>query len=345
MATFAHEGARRGQLALTLKRALALTLAATTLIAGLMPAASHAQAWPSKPIRIIVGFAAGGTADLIARAVGNDMATRLGQPLVVENKPGASGLIALDLLRESPADGYTLEQFVTPTIVASILANKAVPNPATAFTPIGFLYEGGIGVSLNPAAPLMANVYTLKDLIAVAKANPGKVFYSSAGTGSTGHLIGAMLAAATGVEWTHVGHKGVAPATVDLMAGRIAFAMLSVPNDKQLVKEGKLRLPFVTSAEREAKNPDVPSMVEAGFPELVTTTWAGIIAPAGLPKPIADRLTAELKTTVSKPEIRAAIVQTAPEARASTAEEFQRRYVKDYEVFARVIKVANIKVE
>ena len=311
---------------------------------GAVSSGAQAQAFPTKPIRVIVGFAAGGPVDVALRAVGGDMATRLGQPLVLDNKPGATGMIAFDLLRESPADGYTVSPFATVTIVASILAGKAVPNPATAFVPLGYIYESGIPFTLNPAAPFLANVRTLKDLVAAARANPGKVFFSSAGAGSSGHLVGALLAHSNGVEFIHVGHKGIAPATIDLMAGRIGFIMASVVGDQQMVQEGKLRVLATTAANRSAKYPDVPSMVEAGFPELVTTSWGGLIAPAGTPRAIADRLSTELKTSMDKQEVRR-VVLTMSEPRSGSAEEYQQRYVKDYENFARVIKAANIKVE
>ncbi len=322
-----------------------LTVATITLL-SLMTAAGNAlgQTFPSKPIRAIVGYAAGGPVDVAMRAVGNDMSTRLGQPIVLDNKPGATGMIAFDMLRESPPDGYTVSPFATVTIVASILAGKAVPNPATAFTSLGYIYEAGIPFTLNPAAPHLANVRTLKDLVATARANPGKVFFSSAGAGSSGHLVGSLLAHSNGVEFIHVGHKGIAPATIDLMAGRIGFIMASVVGDQQMVQEGKLRVLATTAANRSAKYPDVPSMVEAGFPELVTTTWGGLIAPAGTPKAIADRLSMELKTSMDKQDVRR-VVLTMSEPRSSTAEEFQQRYVKDYDTFAKVIKTANIKVE
>lgn len=264
--------------------------------------------------------------------------------MVLDNKPGATGMIAFDMLRESPPDGYTVSPFATVTIVASILAGKAVANPAAAFVPLGYIYEAGIPFTANPAAPHMANVRTLKDLIEATRANPGKIFFSSAGAGSSGHLVGSLLAFNNGIEFIHVGHKGIAPATVDLMAGRIAFLMGSVVGDQQAVKDGTLRILATTAAARSAKYPNTPSMVEAGFPDLVTTTWGGLIAPAGTPKAIADRLSAELKTSMEKQDVRR-VVLTMSEPRSSTAEEFQQRYIKDYDNFAKVIKAANIKVE
>ena len=318
----------------------ALAAASLALTAGHV----SGQAFPVKPIRAIVGYAAGGPAELAMRAAANDMTTRLGQPVVLDIKAGATGMIALDAMREAPADGYTISLFATPTIVSSILAGKAVANPATAFTSIGYIWEAGIPFTINPASPYMANVRTMKDLVEAARANPGKIFFSSAGSGSSGHLVGAMLAFNNGVELIHVGHKGIAPATVDLMAGRIQLVMASVAGDQQAVQEGKLRVLATTAATRSQKYPNSPSIVEAGFPDLVTPTWGGVIAPAGVPKAIADRLSAELKIAMDKQDVRRA-VNTMSESRNGTAEEFQQRYVKDYELFARVIKAANIKVE
>jgi tripartite-type tricarboxylate transporter receptor subunit TctC len=322
-------------------RAVHLAVAASLLLPA---GAAIAQAFPSKPIRVIVGFAAGGPSETAVRAATNDMGTRLGQPVVVENRPGATGMIALDLLKDAPADGYTIEALLTPTVVASILAGRAVPNPSTAFTPIGYIWQAGLSITVNPAAPFMANVHTLKDLVTVAKANPGKINYSSSGTGSSGHLVGALLASSAGIDWTHVGYKGFAPATIDFMAGRLSVLMGSVTNDLQLRREGKLLILANTAPARESKYPDVPTVAEAGFPEVTLTSWGGLVAPGGVPQPIANRLAAELAASMDKQEIQR-IVATISVPYKGTAEEFQKRYVHDYEVFARVIKEANIKME
>ena len=321
--------------------------AAGVLCVGVLctfPSVVQAQAYPAKPIRVLVGFASGGPTDVVVRAVAADVSARLGQTLVVENRPGAAGMIAIDALRELPADGYAIGPLTSPTVVASILAGKAA-NPVTAFTSIGYLWEGGIAVTANPSTPLMAQVRSMSDLVSVAKANPGKIHFSSAGTGSTGHLFGAMLASNTAIDLPHVGYKGLAPAIIDLMAGRIAFIVGSATNDQQLVQEGKLRILAMTGATRSERYPSVPSIAEAGFPDLVTTTWAGMVGPGGIPKAVADRLSSELKTTMEKTEIRRLTNTVAAEPRAGTAEEFAGRYTRDYLNFSRIIQAANIKVE
>ena len=309
-----------------------------------LPCLAQVQAYPAKPILVLVGFASGGPTDVVVRAVAADVSARLGQTLVIENRPGAAGMIAIDALRELPADGYAIGPLTSPTVVASILAGKAA-NPVTAFTSIGYLWEGGIAVTANPSTPLMAQVRSMSDLVSVARANPGKIHFSSAGTGSTGHLFGAMLASNTAIDLPHVGYKGLAPAIIDLMAGRIAFIVGSATNDQQLVQEGKLRILALTGATRSERYPSVPSIAEAGFPDLVTTTWGGMVGPGGIPKPVADRLSSELKITMEKTEIRKLTNTVAAEPRAGTAEEFAGRYTRDYLNFARIIKTANIKVE
>jgi tripartite-type tricarboxylate transporter receptor subunit TctC len=306
--------------------------------------AALARAWPTKPIRALDGFPSGGSADTAVRAAVNDMSTRLGQAIVVDSRPGATGMIALDALKDAPPDGYTIGLLATPTIVASILAGRAVANPATAFTPIGYIWQAGLSITVNPAAPYMTNVNTLRDLVAAAKANPGKIYYSSAGTGSSGHLLGVLLATSTGMEWSHVGYKGLAPATTDFMAGRISVIMGSVLNDQQLIKEGKLRVVANTAPAREPKYPDVPTVAEAGFPDLVFTSWGGLVGPGGLPKPVADRLAAELRTSMAKQEVQR-VVTTMSVPYSGTSDEFYKRYTADYEVLPRVVKAADIKME
>lgn len=303
-----------------------------------------AQAFPNKPLKVIIGYAAGGPTDLVARLVTQDMAARLGTTVVADNRPGASGVIALDALMASPPDGTTLQPLATPTVVSSILGGKAV-DPATAFAPVGFIWDSAIQIEINPDAPMMSEVRSLRDLINVAKANPGKVYFTSAGTGSTGHLFGVRLGLESGVQWTHVGYKGLAPASVDMMAGRVHMVVGTVTNNEQMIKEGKIRVLAVSGPERDPRYPNAPSIVEAGFGDIAVTTWAGLITTAGAPKEIIDRLAQELRTTMQKPDLQAKIAGMAGLPRIGTTQEFATRVSKDYRDFARVIKEANIKVE
>ena len=318
-----------------------MTCVAASLLFG---GAAMAQGFPNKPIRVLIGYAPGGPTDLVTRIVVQDMAARMGQSAVAENRPGASGMIAIDALLASPADGYTIEVLATPTVVASILANKAV-DPTASFSYLGFIWDAGIPIQINPEAPYMANVRTLRDLVAAAKANPGKINYSSAGAGSTGHLFGARFAVETGIDWTHVGYKGMGPAGLDMMAGRLQMLVGRVGNDDQLIKDGKLRVLASTGPDRFPAFPDAPSMIEAGFGDLTVTSWAGLIAPVGTPKEAVDRMAAELRTTLQKADIAAKMAATASPPKIAPVQDFSNRVTRDYRDFARVIKAANIKVE
>ena len=318
-----------------------MTCVAASLLFG---GAAMAQGFPNKPIRVLIGYAPGGPTDLVTRIVVQDMAARMGQSAVAENRPGASGMIAIDALLASPADGYTIEVLATPTVVASILANKAV-DPTASFSYLGFIWDAGIPIQINPEAPYMAHVRTLRDLVAAAKANPGKINYSSAGAGSTGHLFGARFAVETGIDWTHVGYKGMGPAGLDMMAGRLQMLVGRVGNDDQLIKDGKLRVLASTGPDRFPAFPDAPSMIEAGFGDLAVTSWAGLIAPVGTPKEAVDRMAAELRITLQKADIAAKMAATASPPKIAPVQDFSNRVTRDYRDFARVIKAANIKVE
>jgi len=304
--------------------------------------AQQASSYPSKPIRLMVGFPPGGPTDLICRVVAEDMAPRLGQPIVVDNRPGASGMLAHDALKSSPPDGHTLLVMAMPTMIATLIAGKAF-NPKD-YTPLGFMWDSSFVILANPHSPYLSEVRTLKDLVAAVKANPGKINYSSTGHGSTGHMLGVQLGLINRMDWTHVGYKGVGPASLDLLAGRIGVLFSGLPNDNQLLQEGKVRAIGVSGPYRSPAYPDAPSMAESGFPEIAVTTWGGLVGPAGMPKSIADRLSAELKITMDKPEILAKVISTgAP--RSGSARELTARMAKDYDYFSRAIKEGNIKAE
>jgi tripartite-type tricarboxylate transporter receptor subunit TctC len=301
-----------------------------------------AQTYPAKPIRMLVGYAAGGVTDSAARLIAEDISPRIGQPIVVENRPGASGQISHDSLKLSAPDGYTIELLTTPTIVATLVAGKAIS--ASEMTPIAMHYDGPFPILVSTSAPYMASVRTLKDLVAVVKANPGQVNYTSAGTGSTGHLLGAAIGLAADLQWTHVGYKGPSLAATDLLAGRISMVMTNMPNDIQLIKEGKLRA-IGTSGLTRLSSYDAPSIGEVGFPELAVTSWGGFVGPAGLPKNMADRLSTELKATLDKPDLIARLTVFNSNPAYQSGEALSRRVREDIEKFSRIVKQANIKIE
>ena len=316
---------------------------AALLGGAILSGPAFGQAFPSKPLKFLVGFAAGGPTDLAARFIAEGMTANLGQQVVVENRPGASGQLSHEALRSSPPDGYTFSFLMTPTVVSMIVSGK--PISTAEVTPIGGIYDSVFIVLANPNAPLMANVNTLKDLVAVIKANPGKVNYTSAGPGSTGHLLGARIGVAEGLKWEHIGYRGIGPAATDLMAGRVAVAMGNFPNDVQLIKDGKLRALVTSGPARMPRYPGAPSLSEAGFGNLSLGTWNGLAGPAGLPKNVAERLTTALRAFFGNADLVAKVAMHFPEPAFQAPEAFEKRAREDIEAIAKVVKEAGIKAE
>jgi tripartite-type tricarboxylate transporter receptor subunit TctC len=313
-----------------------------TALAGLaMAGPASAQTFPNKPLKLIVGYAAGGPTDVGARVLAEAMAADLGQPVLVENRGGAGGQLGFEALKASAPDGYTISLLMTPMVVASMVAGKTVS--AADVTPVSFLYDSTFIVLVNPDAPHMANVRSMADLAAAVKANPGKVNYTSAGTGSTGHLFGARIGKALDLQWEHIGYAGIGPASTDLMAGRVAVAMGNFPNDLQLIKDGKLRALSTSGGTRMKRYPDAPSLQEAGFGQLSLGTWAGVVGPPGMPKAVTDRLDRAVRAFFARPEMVEKMALHLPEPKYGTGAELAERVRGDLDAIAGVIKEAGIK--
>jgi tripartite-type tricarboxylate transporter receptor subunit TctC len=314
-------------------------IASDALFAG----CAWAQAYPSRPVRMLIGWAAGGPTDISGRLFASVMSTVLDQPVVVEGKPGASGQVAHEVLKNAAPDGYTIEIFTAPTVIGSLLVNKPVSPGEVA--PVAMLYDAPGAVIVNPAAPLMSGVQTMKDLVAVARANPGKISYTSAGTGTAGHLTGAWIGLGEGLKWDHVGYKGVAPASVDLMAGRVQVAFGAASNDQQLWKDGKLRIISTTGRVRMTRFPGVPSLVESGYGQYSTSSWGGFAAPAGTPPAAIERLAAAVRTLFDRPDMVEKLAAQFPEPAFQPGEVVTRRMREDIENFSRIIREVGIKAE
>lgn len=311
------------------------------LAASALAGSAFAQAFPNKPLKMIVGFAAGGPTDIACRVLAEAMSADLGQPIVVENRGGAGGQLGYEALKSSPADGYTFGLHMTPILVSSLVAGK--PMAASDVTPISFIYDSTFIVLVNPATPETANVNNINDLIAAIKANPGKINYTSAGTGSTGHLLGARLGAALGLKWEHIGYSGIGPASVDVMAGIVPVALGNFPNDIQFIKEGKLRAISTSGMTRMERYPGVPSLAEQGHGNLSLGTWAGVVAPAGIPKEAAERLDRAVKAFFARPDMVAKMGLHFPEPKYGTAAQLAERLSGDIDAMTKVIKEAGIK--
>jgi tripartite-type tricarboxylate transporter receptor subunit TctC len=320
-------------------RRIFLTLAMALAAYG----GAAAQDYPAKPVRIVVGFAAGGPTDVIARLVAQDMSVALGQSFVVENRPGANAIIATDLVARAAPDGYTTLFSSLSLLVNAIVApDKVKYDPFKDFAPISNAAVLPMVVVTSPET----GIGSLQDLLGRAKAKPGELTYGTPGQAGSAHLAGAMLENLSGTKMTNVPFKGNAPALAEVMAGRVTFMFYPVIGIANQVQAGKLKVLAVGTAQPHPDFPGVPTMAQSGFPGFEETApWVGMLAPAGTPAPIVDRLSVEMRKSLAKPETRDRMKALGAITIADTPAEFQAFLRKDYERWARVIKAAGIKGE
>ena len=312
--------------------------------AAALPAVPHvarAQAYPSsRPVRIVVGFPAGGATDIMARLMGDWLTERLGQQFLVENKPGASGNIGIEMVAKAPADGYTLLTVVTPVAINPALFTNLPFDFMRDIAPVIYLARLAYVVVVNPSVPAA----TLPELIAYAKANPGKINYGSAGAGTPQNITCELFKMMSGVNLVHVPYKGGAPAVADLVAGHVQVIFAPVSEAIPHIKAGKLRALAVTPAKRLDVFPDVPSVGEF-LPGYEATGFAGIGAPKATPAAIIDMLNKELNAGLADPKIKARIEELGGTVVGGTPAEFGKIISDATEKWAKVIKFAGIKVE
>jgi tripartite-type tricarboxylate transporter receptor subunit TctC len=313
-------------------------LNALLLVACLAPGAALAQAYPSKPLRMVVPFPPGGSADILGRSVGQKLGERLGQPVVIDNRPGAGASIGAKAVAEAPADGYTLLLGTVSSHAMSPATNTVGYDPVKDFTPIAEIASIPFVVLVHPGVP----VKNIAELVALAKSKPGQVTYASAGSGTSNHLAGELLGMAAGIKMLHVPYKGSAPALNDLLGGQVnAMFDLQLTAMPQ-IKSGKVRALAMTGAKRSALLPELPTVREAGVPGYEVTAWFGFFGPAGVPKPIVDRLNAELNAIMKLPDIRAKFAELGVETESGSAEEFAGFVRGEAGKWAAVIKAAGI---
>jgi len=315
------------------------------LIAILLAAVSTAalaQSYPSKPVRIIVPFAPGGNVDVTARLIAPALQEALGQPVVVENKPGAAGTIGADFVVRSPADGYTLLMGSNSTFsVAPSLNPKNPYNPLKDFAPVASIAATPFILVVHPAAPMK----TVAELIARAKATPGKLTMASAGTGSSNHLVGEFFQDMAGVKFTHVPYKGSNPAISDLMGGQVDMHFDQVTSAGNHVQSGKLRALLVTSKERAPMLPDVPTAAEVGFASFGPINVTGLIAPAGTPREVIAVLNAATNKALQQAAVREKYAGVGAVTTGGTPEQFAAYIAEDLARWTKVVKDANVKVD
>jgi tripartite-type tricarboxylate transporter receptor subunit TctC len=283
-----------------LSKMRAIFFAATAVIITISPWASAAAPFPNKPLKIIVTAAPGGTTDIATRQLSDVLSKELGQTVVVENKAGGAGIIALQALVAAPADGYTMAMGNIGTNAINYSLYKSLPYKVEDMEPITVVLATPNVLVVNTDFPAK----TVAELIAMAKANPGKYSFASSGRGQSIHMSGELLRVQAGIDIFHVPYKGAGPALADLLAGQVNMMVDNLPSSMQYIKAGKLRALAVTSRTRVAELPDVPTMMQAGFPNFEVTAWFGLFVPAGTPKPVIDKLYAAVKKSLETPEIK-----------------------------------------
>jgi len=322
-----------------MKRLIVLT--AAVLFAALSTAAL-AQAYPSKPIRMIAPYPPGGATDILARLVAQGLTESLGQPVIVENKAGANGQIGHDFVAKAAPDGYTLVLGNSAVLAVSVSMYDKLPfDPLKDFAPITLAAQGPLVFEINAAIPAS----NMQEFLAWAKQRGGKVNAGLAGVGAMHHLVTEMVKLQAGVQWTNVPYKGSAPMVLDLVGGQVDVGVDNIPSSLQLIKTGKLRALAVTSDQRTPLLPDVPTLAQAGVPGVVAAAWHGVLAPAGTPPEIVNRLNVEIVKILRSPETVAKLAGLGLDPVGSDPKTFADFIASENVKWAKVVKASGAKLE
>jgi tripartite-type tricarboxylate transporter receptor subunit TctC len=324
-----------------MKRRSAAVLLAASLLATVAPQAAHAQAYPDRPIRIVVGFPPGGINDIVARIVGQKVSESIGQPVIVDNRAGAGGTIGADYVAKAKPDGYTLLLGSVSNVAMASSLYKALPyDPARDFSPIILLGGSPNVLVVNPAFPAT----TVAELITIAKEKPGTINYASAGKGTSNHLTVEYFKALAGIDLVHVPYKGDAPATADVVGGQVPMIFPTLPVAMPHIKSGKLRALAVSSARRSVFMPDVPTIAEAAkLADFAVNVWVGILAPPGTPQPVVQKLNAEFRKALEQPDVREKLAIQGVEPEGGTAQEFSAYIAAEVKKWGEVAKAAKVE--
>jgi len=317
------------------------SLLALLAAAAMSSGSAMAQAWPSKPISLIVPFPAGGTTDVLARAVGQELSKSLGQPVLVESKPGAGATVGADFVAKAKPDGYTLLMGAVHHTIASSVYKKLPYDFQKDLLPITTVALVPNLLVVNPAMP----VKNVSELLALAKASPGKFTYGSAGNGTAHHLIGAQFEAMGGVQLLHVPYKGSGPLVTDLLGGQISMSFDTITPVLPHIKAGKLKALAITTNKRSPVLPDVPTLEESGLKGFNIGTWFGVMAPVGTPREVITRLNTELVKIVRSPDFKKRMDDIGAEPVGDTPEQMGQQIKDDTERFSKLVKDAKVSIE
>jgi tripartite-type tricarboxylate transporter receptor subunit TctC len=301
-----------------------------------------AQVYPSKPIRLIIPFAAGGGNDNVARLVGKSLSDSLGQPLVIDNRPGAGGVLGGELAAKAAPDGYTLFLGGVGSHAVNPNLNANLPyDPIRDFAPVVLLASAPLVLVVHPSVP----ADSFRAFVALARASPGRLNYASNGNGSSSHLAAVMFDSMTGADMVHVPYKGLSPALTDLLSGRVQLMFSSVVAILPHIRAGKLRGLAVTGAKRMPSMPELPTIAESGLPGFEASSWYGVLAPAGTPREIVVKLNAEFVKALAQPEVRTSLLADGAEPIGGTPEQFAAYIGSEKERLGKLIREAKIRLE
>jgi len=312
------------------------------LALGVASGSAMAQTWPSKSISLVVPFPSGGTTDVLARAVGVELSKALGQPVIIENKPGAGATLGADFVSKSKADGHTLLMGAVHHTIASSVYKKLPYDFQKDFAPVTTVALVPNVLVVNPA---LTSAKTAQELIALAKASPGKLAFGSNGNGTAQHLIGSQFEKMGGVEILHVPYKGSGPLTTDLLGGQISMSFDTITPVLPHIKAGKLKALAVTTGKRSAALPDVPTLDEAGMKGFNLGTWFGILAPVATPKEVVTRLNSEIVKIINAPDFRKKMEEIGAEPVGNSPDQMAKQIKDDTSLYAKLVKDAKVVIE
>jgi tripartite-type tricarboxylate transporter receptor subunit TctC len=311
-----------------------------SLLAALQPVS--AQTYPDRPIKIVVPFPAGGPNDVMARLIAQALSTGFAQPVIVENRVGATGMIGTKAVAAATPDGYTLLFGNTNVLAVSPAVNRNLGyDPIRSFVPVASVATTDLVLAINAAFPSKS----VEDLVAYAKANPGKVNFSSQGVGSIGHMTGEMFKLRTGVDIVHVPYAGTAPSLTDLMAGQVQMTFDAPVGVLPLVRAGKLRVLAVTGANRDPQAPELPTLIESGLRDVVAVSFFGVVAPAGTPASIVNKLNVAINQSLSSPDMQSGFAKLALQPKIGSPQDFSAFIAAEVQKWSSVANTAGIKLD